>query len=199
MGSVVSMKQNIWIQPGNSIHIFCFMGRKDFSSVFSQWRKLFEYNLVISFKNLIHSTEGFQFSLVPIKQNIWMQSDHSIQIFCIIGTKRNWNLSVEWRKLLEYNLLVSFKNLIHSTERFQFSLVPIKQNIWIEWSDCIQIFSSSERKIFRWTLFFEWSKTDEYNLVILLNYFLVLKEQFSVEVFSANQARYLNRMFKPGM
>ena len=140
MGSVVSMKQNIWIQPGNSIHIFCFMGRKDFSSVFSQWRKLFEYNLVIS-----------------------------------------------------------FKNLIHSTERFQFSLVPIKQNIWIEWSDCIQIFSSSERKIFRWTLFFEWSKTDEYNLVILLNYFLVLKEQFSVEVFSANQARYLNRMFKPGM
>lgn len=74
----------------------CFIGRKDFSSVFSEWRKLFEYNLAISFKNLIHSTERLQFSFLRMKENIWIQSSHSIQIFRFIRRKDFSSVFFEW-------------------------------------------------------------------------------------------------------
>ena len=111
--SFLSMKQNIWIESGDSIQIYPFIRWKIFSSVFWEWNEIVEYSLVIPFENLIHSMERFHFSFLRMKQNIKIQSGDFLQILSSIQRKDlGWNLSFEWSNMLEYNLLMLFKYFV---------------------------------------------------------------------------------------
>ena len=126
-----------------------------------------------------------------VKQNIWVQSSDSNQIFCFIRRKITVQFSSNEATRLDTVSILYSNIVLHWQKRVEVKcFLRIKQNIWVESGDFIQTVRFIRRKDFS-SVFCEWNKIFEYNPISLLKYFPPLEGKISLE-FPSNETTYLD-------
>ena len=171
---------------------------------------------------IAHWQERFQVKYsLGMTQHVGIQPSDAYQIFCLIRRKLKWNVSLEWIKILEYDLVIPIKYFasfdgkiavqFSSNEATRLDTVSIlHSNIVLHWQKRFEVKCFRRIKQNIWvesgdfiqtvrffrrkdfsSVFCEWNKIFEYNPISLLKYFPPLEGKISLE-FPSNETTYLD-------